>query len=177
MSCLAVPAFIIAACLGGCQTSPRAMEPTSQEALSLLMPRSIEIVEPFTAWSDLDNSGGIDAIIVYVQPINASGDPIQAAGSMYVELYAFRQASGERKGKRLELWEMPLATQADQDTLWNRATQMYELKLILSPPTLAAKPGDKFVLMVSYNSPLGRRLATESVLQVPLGRDVLTNRR
>lgn len=134
------------------------------------MPRSIQIVKPFTTWGDFDADSVIDGLVVYVQPLNASDDPIQAAGSMYLELYEYRQASGERKGRRMEHWEFPLRTEADQRARWNRATLMYEFPVVLSRESLSAGPGDKLVLSVTHHSPLGGHRSDEYVINVPLSR-------
>jgi len=135
------------------------------------MPRDIRIVKPFTTWGDFNDDATIDGLTVYVQPLNATGDPIRTAGHMYVELYEYRQASGEPKGKRMQLWEFPLQTEADQRARWNRATQMYELPVMLSPESLATGPGEKLVLSVTHHSPLGRHHSDEYSLDVPLSRE------
>lgn len=169
MACL-----LLVGCRGG---RPVAMEGQSQESLSLLMPREIRIVEPFTRWAEFDGKPGVDGIDVYVQPVNAFGDPIRTTGTMLVELYAFRPGSADRKGKRRELWELSLLTEGDQKERWNRATQMYEFRLELSPESRSGSPGDKLVLVVTHNSPLGEHRWDEMVLAVPLAGDMLTGRR
>lgn len=166
--------LLLAACRGG--WSP-AVEGQSQESLSLLMPREIRIVEPFTRWGDFDGNPGIDGIDVYVQPVNAFGDPIRMTGTLLVELYAFRPASADRKGMRKELWELNLLTEGDQKERWNRATQMYEFRLELSAESRSASPGDKLVLVVTHNSPLGEHRGDEMVLAIPLAGDMLSRRR
>lgn len=157
-------------CLIGC-LSPAAVDgdPALQQSISLLIPAAVNIVEPFTTWADLGETRGIDGIAVYVQPVNRSGDAIQAAGRMYVELYAFQPGSADPKGARLELWEIPILTAADQEARWNRATQMYELRVGLSEATLGSlSAGQKLVLSLTYNSPLGEHLTDEYILKLPL---------
>jgi len=159
----------------GCRYAPDVPnDQASRQALSLLMPRRIEIVEAFTAWASFDGKPGIDGIVVNVQPINTMNDPIQASGRMAVELYAFRPASGDAKGNRLERWELLLGTSEDQLRWWNRATQMYEFALEISPQAEKASPGQKFVLLVTHESPLGEHQSAELVLDVPLAQHVLT---
>ncbi|MCH7526650.1 MAG: hypothetical protein IID39_04365 [Planctomycetes bacterium] len=158
--------------LGGCtKPQPLSDDPQLRQSLSLLMPAAVRIVEPFTAWSNHDDTPGIDAITVCVQPVNTAGDPMQTAGRMFVELYTFRPASGDPKGERLELWDVPILSQPDQEARWNRGTQWYEFHLGLSAKTLASLSAErKFVLVVTHNSPLGEHLTDEYVVEVPLAR-------
>jgi len=136
------------------------------------MPKAIEIVEAFTRWVDLKPQAGIDGIEVYVQPQSFAGEPIRASGAMLVELYAFKKASGDPKGPRVEFWSIPLETEADQEAHWNRATEMYQFRLELSPSAPPLTPGDRFILLVTHNSPLGGHQSDEMVLEVPLARRV-----
>jgi hypothetical protein len=163
-------ALVALSSLIGCRSPAAVVDDTAlQQSISLLIPSAVNIVEPFTTWADLDEPRGIDGIAVYAQPVNRSGDAIQAAGRMYIELYVFQPASADPKGARLELWEVPILTAADQQARWNRATQMYELRLGLSKATLASiSAGQKFVLSLTYNSPLGEHLTDEYILKLPL---------
>ena len=138
------------------------------ESLLFLMPAEIHIVEAFSNWADLDGEPGIDGIDVYVQPVNAAGDAIQAAGAMYVELFTFRPASADRRGERLGIWDFDLASQEDQDRRWNRATQMYRFPVVLTEDSRPTKPATKFVLSVTHNPPVGFRRTDEYILETPL---------
>jgi len=141
--------------------------------LALLLPAKIRVVEQFTSWQR-STGDGIDGITLYVQPLNATGDPVQAAGMMLAELYTFQPASGEPRGNRVELWELPLVTREDQEAHWNRATQMYEFNLELSPESRAMPPGGQFVLEVTYNAPIGEHRTASIVLKTPLARGALS---
>ncbi|MEE9295229.1 MAG: hypothetical protein V3W34_09765 [Phycisphaerae bacterium] len=154
--------------LWACTPKPETgSDPTNQSLLSL-MPADIHIVEAFTAWADLDGKPGIDGIDVYVQPVNAAGDAIQAAGAMYVELHAYRPASADHKGRRLGIWDFALRSQEDQDTRWNRATQMYQFPIVLTAEARPTEPATKFVLSVTHNPPLGLRRSDEYILETSL---------
>lgn len=153
------------------------IEPGTAESLSAVLPQSIEIVEAFTRWGDFDDQPGLDGIELYVQALTPAGEPVQAAGTMLVELYAFRQASGDPKGERKEMWTIALLSKADQKVHWGRATRMYDFRLELSPEVRAVSAGEKYVLMVTHNSPLGVRHSDEMVLQVPLGGELVSGRR
>lgn len=155
----------------GCDTAPsRPIDTNARDMLALLLPASLKIVEPFTTLADLQPPPGIDGVRVCVQPLNAAGTPVQTVGYLYVELYQHLPASGERAGTRLGIWDFPLETEADQKTRWNRATEMYELPVVLPDVAGAAKGGDKFLLTVTHHSPLGETRSAEFVLEVPLAR-------
>ena len=141
--------------------------PTTHQMLSLLMPAKI-IVEPFTGLKSFDDDDQPDGLEVVLRPVDTFGDPVKIAGTLIVELYQFRPAAGERKGYKIEQWEVELASKRDQDKYWNRITQMYEIPLMLGPEALALGPDHKFVIEVTYNTPLDEHMITEYVFEPPL---------
>ena len=141
--------------------------PATRQMISLLMPTEI-IVEPFTGLKSFDDADLPDGIEVVMRPVDAFGDPVKIAGVLMVELYQFRPASGERKGRKIEQWDIELASTRDQCRYWNRVTQMYEIPLVLSPEALALGSGGKFVVEVTYNTPLGEHMITEYMFEPPL---------
>lgn len=143
-------------------------DPASRQMLSLLMPTRI-IVEPFTGLKSFDDDDQPDGLEVVLRPVDAFKDPVKIAGSIRVELYHFQPAAGERKGAKIEQWDIPLISMRDQDTYWNRYTQMYEIPLELDVAT--AEPADKYVIEVTYNTPLGEHMITEYVFEPPLRRE------
>ncbi|MHC4090644.1 MAG: hypothetical protein ACYSUQ_06615 [Planctomycetota bacterium] len=153
----------------GC--APRAVDvddPATRQMLSLLMPARI-IVEPFTGLKSFDDDDQPDGLEVVLRPVDAFQDPVKIAGSLRVELYHFRPASGESKGRKIEQWDVPLSSLRDQETYWNRYTQMYEIPLELD--LAAAEPADKYVIEITYNTPLGEHTVTEYVFEPPLPRE------
>ncbi len=151
--------------LAGCATNTARMDSSAQrKMLSLLMPRRIEIVEPFTRIKSFDDDSIPDGIEVLLQAVNALDNAgLMIVGDLRIELYEYVKASGDQKGRRLEYWNVPLTTSEDQRTHWNRVTQMYELQLRVDPEVL---PGSKrYVLAVIYNSPLGEHLTDEYTIE------------
>ena len=136
--------------------------------LSLLMPAKI-IVEPFSGLKSFDDDDQPDGLEVVLRPVDAFDDPVKIAGALRIELYAFRAGAGERKGRKIEQWDIPLTSMRDQRTYWNRFTQMYEIPLELD--LASAEPADKFVIEVTYNTPLGEHMLTEYVFAPPLRRE------
>ncbi len=155
-------------CAGCRQTTYDPLETQDYASLRVLMPHSVNIVEPFTTWADFDGTPGIDGINVFVQPVNAAGDPIQASGDIYVELHALQPASADPKGESLGIWDFPLHTQSEQDARWRRAVQMYDFPIQLPASARSAKPATKYVLSVTCNPPVGERRTDEYILETPL---------
>lgn len=151
--------------LTGCAVNTARTESSAQrKMLSLLMPSRIEIVEPFTRIKSFDNDSVPDGIEVFLQAVNFLDNAgLMIVGDIRIELYEYVQASGDRKGRRLEYWNVPLITTEDQRTHWNRVTQMYELQLRVDAEIL---PGSKrYVLALIYNSPLGEHLTDECTVE------------
>ena len=148
----------------GCASTPAATDHARQLQLcTLLMPSRIEIVEPFTRVKSFDDDATPDGIELLLQAVNSFGARgLMIAGHVRAELYEHVPASGDQKGRRLERWEIPLSTAEQQLQHWNDITQMYEFLLRVDPAPIAA--ADKYVLAVTYNSPLGEHLTDECII-------------
>ena len=156
--------FLALIALGGCaKTAGISEAPESKQMLALLMPSRIEIVEPFTRIRSFDDNATPDGIQLLLQAVNSLDDPgLMIVGDLRVELYEHVRASAERKGRRLEHWDVELRREEDQRRHWNQITQMYEFRLRVDPTVIPA--GDKYVLAVTYNSPLGQHLMAECLV-------------
>jgi len=154
--------------VAGCASRPvNVDDPATRQMLSLLMPAKI-IVEPFTGLKSFDGDALPDGLEVVLRPVDAFDDPVKIAGVLRVELFYFRDASGERQGRRIEQWEVPITTPTDQRAYWNRVTQMYEIPLELN--LLSVRAEDRYVLEVTYNTPLGEHMRTEHEFEPPVRR-------
>lgn len=140
-------------------------DPAVRQMISLLMPERI-IVEPFTGLKSFDDDDEPDGLEVVLRSQDSFGDPVKIAGLVRVGLYAFNPASGERKGRQIEQWDVPLVTPPDQRTYWNPFTQMYEIPLELDLGSIAA--AEKYVIEVVYTTPLGEHMISEYVYEPPL---------
>lgn len=151
--------------VGGCAANSSRYDAASQrKLLSLLMPSRIEIVEPFTRVKSFDNDSTPDGIEVLLQAVNSLDNAgLMIVGDLRIELYEYVLASGDQKGRRLEYWQVPLATSEDQRTYWNRVTQMYELQLSVDSDIIPSSR--RYVLAVVYNSPLGEHLTDECIIE------------
>ena len=148
-------------CLVGCAPKPQPISDASQRnALALLMASRIEIVEPFTRVKSFDEDATPDGIELLLQAVNALDNPgLMIAGNVRAELFEYVPASADHKGRRLEHWNIELATEQQQRTHWYAMTQMYEFRLAIDPEHIP--PAEKYVLAVTYGSPIGERLTDE----------------
>jgi len=160
-----LPAWSISALTTGCaSTSPLRADEEQREMLDLLLPRRVEIVEPFTRVRSFDENASPDGVELLLRAVNALDNPgLMIVGKIRVELHEYIGASADNKGGLLERWEIDLSTSKNQMSYWNRLTQMYEFRLGIEPTRIA--PARKYVLSVTYNSPLGEHLADDCVLE------------
>lgn len=134
-----------------------------REMLALVLPARVEIVEPFTRVRSFDDDEIPDGIELLLRAANSMDNPgLMIVGKLRVELYVYVPASGEPRGKRLEHWEVDLSTAKQQETYWNALTQMYEFHLGINEK--AIPPAERYLLVVTYSSPLGQRLVDECTL-------------
>jgi hypothetical protein len=143
-------------------------EAETRQAMALLMPEKIDVM-PFTRIESFDDDDRPDGVAVFLRPINVLGDPVNIVGNVRVELYEYVPASGLREGALLYGWDIALANKQDQLRYWSSTTQMYEFRLALNTEKLPPRP--KYVLAVTYNTPLGAHMSDEYILDVPLARE------
>lgn len=177
-------AFVLAALATGCTKTANVGEPISvddqRKMLSLLMPARIEIVEPFTRVRSFDDDKTPDGIEVLLQAVNTLDNPgLMIVGDLLVELFEYVPASAKEEGRRLEHWDVEIATRKHQRRFWNQVTQMYELRLGVDPT--AIPQGDRYVLVVTYTSPLGDHLTDKCLIHfrtpgAPLGTGPISGR-
>ncbi len=132
--------------------------------IALLMPKRVEIVEPFTRVHSADGGTTPARIELLIQAVNTLDNPgLMITGGIRVELYEYVAASGDAKGRRLEFWNIDLDTEKQQNAHWNAMTQMYEFHLGISTSQIPV--ADLYVLAITYNSPMSERLTDECLLR------------
>jgi len=131
--------------------------------LGLMLPERIE-VEPFTKIKSFDDDPVPDGILAVVRPVDPFGDPVKAAGLFYFELYTYRKASSDRRGERLEFWQVNIDSADDVRQYWSRA-QMYEFPLAWTGGAGQIRPGRRYLLVVTYRTPWDTTLQAEHVLE------------
>jgi len=141
--------------------------PVDPDAMSLLLPVKIKI-HSFTKVKPLFGSSLPNGIEVWLEPLDRFGDVVKIVGELYFELYNYKPASGDRKGERIEFWEVRIATSAEQQQYWDRVARMYQFPLgwDFAPP-----PGKKYILSATYLSPNGERISDQFELRFELDRD------
>lgn len=165
---------------GGCQrghsttwsvTEPSSGQATTQaatfEQYDLLMPAQIEIL-PFSKPRSFDADQIPDGIEVVLRPLDSFGDQTKAVGIFRFELYLFQKASAEPRGQRIGFWEENLGTHEGQVLHWDRITRTYRFRLSLAGQPV--RPG-KYVLEVTYLSPVGMRLSDTYIIEATMPRE------
>ncbi|MBI4718615.1 MAG: hypothetical protein HY763_12470 [Planctomycetes bacterium] len=151
--------------LAGCAASPSGpTTPQQRKMLELLMPSRVEIVEPFTKVKSFDDDTTPDGIELLLQAVNALDNAgLMIAGTVRVELYEYVPASADQRGRQLDQWQIELSTEDHQRRYWNQVTQMYEFKLGVDSGAIPL--ADRYVLAVTYSSPLGQHLVDTCSVQ------------
>lgn len=159
----------ICAVSAGCQTGGPThipTEPERREMLALMLPAEIKI-HPFTKIASFDDDEVPDGILVVVRPLDRFGDPVKAVGLFYFELWSYQQASGERRGQPLAFWDLTLDSPEEVRAHWTRA-RMYEFQLAWTQGVEAIRPGQKYILAVTYRPPWDETIRDEYVLDFSL---------
>ncbi|MCH7625904.1 MAG: hypothetical protein IIC83_08285 [Chloroflexi bacterium] len=146
----------------------RFLDPGRQSMLALLMPSKVEIVKPFTRVARIEDphATGLDVELqLLLRAFNTLGNPgLMIVGDVRVELYEYRPAGPDSKGVQLSRWTILLDNPEDQRKYWNPVTQMYEFRLGIRREDIPS--AEKYVVVVTYNSPLGEHLFDEYVMAV-----------
>jgi hypothetical protein len=129
------------------------------DQLELLSPQKIQIL-PFTKARSFDDDDTPDGVLVVLAATDIFGDHVKAVGDFRFELYEFRPASGDPKGRRLGFWEQPIRTVADHRRHWDAFTQTYEFELYWDT---SLQTDERYVLQATYVGPDQRRLFDEYV--------------
>ena len=144
------------------------------EMLSLMLPHEIKI-QPFTKIKSFNDDRIPDGILAIVRPLDRFGDPVKAVGLFYFELWNYRDASGDRKGERLEFWEKTIDSENEVQLHWTRA-QMYEFQLAWTKGAGAIQPDRKYLLTVTYRTPWDTTIQDARVIDFHLAGDALAQK-
>ncbi len=149
--------------LCGCQPSAQHL-PAARPMLETISARHIEIVAPLSQPTSLDDDNVPDGFTVVVRTADAQGDPVKITGAILFELYSYRPAAADPKGRLIQTWNHTLATADDQTAYWNRLTRMYEFPLMIGDTTIPHK--ERLVMVARYTDPWEQRLEHEVQLDI-----------
>ena len=154
LACLASLALV------GCNGS-RTEDPAVDEE-ALFGPAAMRIHPIFTDVKDWTGDDKADGVEVLVEFQDQFGDPTKAAGTLIFELYDYRIANPEPRGRRLvNPWIGSVVTLDEQRARWNRTSRTYTFQLAY--PTIDA--GKSYVLTATFNSSTGARFFDRAVLE------------
>jgi len=146
--------------------------PTTDELVGYYSPTQIRLL-PFTKIRSFDEDLIPDGVAVSLRPLDGAGDPVKAYGSFLFELYEYRQATADRRGRRLQAWRQTIHTLDEQRTFWERVTSTYEFQLSWEGEPL---PIDrKYVLAASFEAPGADRLFDDYVFEFRLPPQAVPN--
>lgn len=155
----------------GCKSTPdQGLDVGERRMMSLLLPSRIEIVEPFTSIRRFGDSNDPQGIELMLQAVNALDNPgLMIVGRVRAELYEHVPASAEPKGRRIDHWNVELATVAQQRQYWDEITQMYRFRLAIETEGIPA--AEQYLLLVTYVPPMGPILTDECAIRVREARE------
>jgi hypothetical protein len=136
----------------GCTGAPATGPIDVPSPVNLLLPHAIRI-HPFTGLRGLDASGKVRGLEVRMEALDAYQDSTKAFGTFHFELYHFKPFSGDRKGERIETWEVDLMNPRENIIHWDPITRAYIFKLQLYR---AVPAGQRLVLTASFDSPFNK---------------------
>ena len=155
--------IILLACCAGPQ-DPDYTVAQQRQLLSSIAAERIDIDGPFTQPASFDDDAVPDGIEVVIRAFDQQGEQTKIAGHLVFELYTFREASADPKGRQLQTWQVSLAGRKDQDTYWDHITRTYEFPLQVNVATM---PKDRrFVLLARYSNPWNEHLEDQSVIDL-----------
>ena len=137
-------------------------EETNVDEAALFGPNAMRIHPIFTDVKDWTGDEKADGVEVLVEFQDQFGDPTKAAGTLIFELYDYRIANPEPRGRRLvNPWVGSIVTLDEQRNRWNRTSRTYTFQLAY--PDIDA--GKSYVLTATFNSTTGERFLDRAVLE------------
>lgn len=146
--------------------------PSPEALVAFYSPKSIKIL-PFTKPRSFDSDPVPDGIEVSLRTLDNAGDPVKAYGKFLFELYARRNAAGNPRGERLQVWDQTIDNLKDQKQFWERVTSTYQFQLSWEGQPIA--PQRKYVLDATYQTPGGERLFDTYELEFRIDRQEILN--
>jgi hypothetical protein len=144
----------------GCNGLPAGEPAVDEEAL--FGPAAMRIHPIFTDVKDWTSDDKPDGIEVLIEFQDQFGDPTKAAGTLIFELYEYRIANPEPRGRRLvNPWIGSIVTLDEQRSRWNRTSRTYTFQLAY--PEI--DPGKSYVLTATFNASTGGRFLDQAVLE------------
>jgi len=132
--------------------------------INALLPQKIE-VHPFTRIGLLSQRGDIHGIDLCVRAVDSYGDATKAFGKFRFELYQFKPASPDPKGSLLAVWNENVEALKENRQHWDNISRTYRFKLAWDR---SFQPGEKFVIVVIFQSRYTDRLFAQRVISTGL---------
>ena len=146
----------------GC-AQPKILEDEPEEVDEALFAATSMRIHPiFTQIKDWNGDGRPDGIEVLIEFRDQFGDPTKAAGTVMFELYDYRRASADVRGRRLENpWIGSIMTLRDQEARWRRTSRTYTFQI--EYPKISRS--ENYVLTADFRLANGKKFTDRVVLE------------
>lgn len=132
--------------------------PSNSTEIAPLLTADKVALHSFSSPKDWDDDGILDGIEAHIEAIDHFGDPCKTLGTLLFELYTFREAMPEPKGRQLGVWEASMDDLQGHQLHWQRISRTYRFDLQTLKPIPLRR---KYILTVKMTLPGGRRLFDE----------------
>ncbi len=134
--------------------------------VELIMPARIEIQHYLTRPFDFSGTGDADGLEVVLSVHDSFDDPVKCVGTFHFELYKMRMASGDKRGQRVDFWQVTIDADDTLVRYWDRVTRFYRFELQRSEGKL---PPGRYILSVRLVTPTDKKLVDEYELAYGVG--------
>lgn len=162
---LAIAAAVLCG-LAGCSIARRTEfnEQERRRMLGVILPNSVQVVSAFTRPASFDDDATLDGIEVVLQTLDAQGEPTKLSGRLVFEMYTYKKASADPKGRLAQTWTHTLTSEKDQESYWDRASRMYRFQLLVNKNELPID--NRYVVLARYTNPWNEHFEDEAVIDL-----------
>jgi hypothetical protein len=152
----------MAAAIGGCAgASPLWTRDVAEAEMFAPVAMNFHSFTAIKDWTGDDDPDGIEAVIEFEDQF---GDPTKASGTFLFELFNYRRADPEPRGRRIARWAASIQSLLDQRQRWSRISRTYSFQLADQPPVFRVDPSRSYVLTAQFQSSSGGRAFTRTLL-------------
>lgn len=148
--------LVIAMALGGCRPEAADVARPVPAPIHLLLPRELKF-HSFSKTNRVFDGDG-KGMEVFVQALDAFGDPTKAFGTFRFEMYSPQPGRPGERGTQVATWEIDVYDPEDNLRHWNSFAPAYKFRLRWAHPVPL---GQEFILVAVFSSPHTRRIFAE----------------
>jgi hypothetical protein len=153
--------MVLVALTAGCRQDVSLPEQTSEGETELFDPAVMRIHPVFTQIKDFGTDGKPDGVEALLEFQDQFSDPTKASGVVLFELFEYRRAQPDPRGRRLALWSTTVTSLQEQRQRWNRTSRTYTFQLDCQD----LRPDSNYVLTATFQSSTGIRFFDRTILR------------